>query len=157
MGLRYAVIVAVVTALTVLFVTNRRYVYPESLGKLPTLTAAHIVDPRYVGATFRLEGRVTSVRTSQQGIVFIDMHEPAEDIFIDVPVFSVARLPPGEAGARRDAARDWQLGDVFRPTAAPSAIGGAGGVGVMALTFGFRGRRRGASGRDVAGWPGDRG
>ena len=46
MGLRYAVIVAVVAALTVLFVTNRRYVYPESLDKLPTLTAAHIVDPR---------------------------------------------------------------------------------------------------------------
>ena len=93
-GLRYAVIVAVVAALTVLFVTNRRYVYPESLDKLPTLTAAHIVDPRYAGATFRLEGRVTSVRTSRQGIVFIDMHEPAEDIFIVVPVFpSLGCLP----------------------------------------------------------------
>ena len=93
-GLRYPAIVAVVAALTVLFVTNRRYVYPESVGKLPTLTAAHIVDPRHAGATFRLEGRVTSVRTTRQGIVIIEMHEPAEDVFIDVPVFpSLGCLP----------------------------------------------------------------
>ena len=94
MGQRYLVIVAAVVALTVLYVTNRRYVYSESLGGLPTLTAAHIVDPRHAGATFRSEGRVTSVFTSRQGIVFIEMHEPAEDIFIDVPVFpSLGCLP----------------------------------------------------------------
>ena len=93
-GLRYPVILAAVAALTVLFVTNRRYIYPESLGKLPALTAAHIADPRYAGATFRLEGRVTSVRATRQGIVFIEMHGPEEDIFIDVPVFpSLGCLP----------------------------------------------------------------
>ncbi len=86
-------IAAAVAALIVLFVANRWYIYPESLGVLPTLTAAHLVDPRHAGASFRLEGRVTSVRT-RQGIVFIKMHEPAEDIFINVPVFpSLGYLP----------------------------------------------------------------
>ena len=94
MGLRHLVTVAAVAALTVLFVTNRRYVYPESPAALPALTAAHIVDPRYAGATFRLEGRVRSVRTTRQEIVVIEMHEPAEDVFIDVPVFpSLGCLP----------------------------------------------------------------
>ncbi len=87
MCLRYPIIIAAVAALTVLFVTNRRYVYSESLSALPTLTAAHIVDPRHAGATFRLEGRVRSVHTTRQGIVIIEMHESAADIFIDVPVF----------------------------------------------------------------------
>ena len=94
MSPRYLVIVVAATALAVLFITNRRYVYSESLGLLPTLTAAHIADPRYAGATFRLEGRSTSVRTTRQGIVLIKMHESAEDIFIDVPVFpSLGCLP----------------------------------------------------------------
>lgn len=93
-GLRYPVIVAAVAALTVLFVTNRWYVYPESLGAMPALTAAHIAEPRHAGATFQLEGRVTSVRTTWQGIVLIEMHEPAADVFIDVPVFpSLGCLP----------------------------------------------------------------
>ena len=94
MGQRYLVILAALAALTALFVTNRRYVYPYWLGALPALTAAHIVDPRHAGATFRLEGRVTSVRTTRQGIVIIEMHDPAEDVFIDVPVFpSLGCLP----------------------------------------------------------------
>lgn len=93
-GYRYLVIVVAAAALTVLFVTNRRYVYTGSLGALPALTAAHIADPRHSGATFRLEGRVTSVGVSRQGIVFIEMYEPAEDMFIDVPVFpSLGCLP----------------------------------------------------------------
>ena len=92
--LRYPFAVAALVALTVLFITNRRYVYSESLGALPALTAAHIVDPRHAGATFRLEGRVTSVRTTRQGIVIIEMYEPAEDLYVDVPVFpSLGCLP----------------------------------------------------------------
>ena len=92
--LRYPLVVAALVALTVLLATNRRYVYSDSLGALPVLTAAHVVDPRHAGATFRLEGRVTSVRTTRQGIVIIDMHEPAEDLYVDVPVFpSLGCLP----------------------------------------------------------------
>ena len=92
--LRYPFAVAALVALTVLLATNRRYVYSDSLGALPALTAAHVVDPRHAGATFRLEGRVTSVRTTRQGIVIIDMHEPAEDLYVDVPVFpSLGCLP----------------------------------------------------------------
>ncbi|MXY25580.1 MAG: hypothetical protein F4Y45_13825 [Acidobacteria bacterium] len=92
--LRYPVAVAALVALTVLFITNRRYVYSESLGLLPALTAAHIVDPRHAGATFRLEGRVISVRATRQGIVIIETHDPAEDLYVDVPVFpSLGCLP----------------------------------------------------------------
>lgn len=94
MDLRHLVIVAAAAALTVLFITNRRYVYPDSLAALPALTAAHIADPRHAGATFRLEGHVRLVRTTRQGIVLIEMHEPVEDVFIDVPVFpSLGCLP----------------------------------------------------------------
>ncbi len=90
---RVAVIVAAVAALIVLFVANRRYIYPESLRMLPALTAAHIADPRYSGATFQLEGLVDSVRTSRQEIIFIRMHQTEEDVFIHVPVFpSLGRL-----------------------------------------------------------------
>ena len=56
--LRYPFAVAALVALTVLFITNRRYVYSESLGALPALTPAHIVDPRHAGATFRIIGEV---------------------------------------------------------------------------------------------------
>lgn len=92
--LRYPLAVAALVGLTVLFITNRRYVYSESLGALPALTAAHIVDPRHAGATLRLEGRVTSVRATRQGIVIIETHDPAEDLYVDVPVFpSLGCLP----------------------------------------------------------------
>lgn len=92
--LRYPLAVAALVALAVLFITNRRYVYSESLGALPALTAAHIVDPRHAGATFRLESRVTSVRSTRQGIVIIETHDPAEDLYVDVPVFpSLGCLP----------------------------------------------------------------
>ena len=94
MRLRYPIMLTALTALMVLFVTNRRYSYPEFLGQLPVLTAAHIADPRFAGSTFRLEGRVTSVHTTRQGIVIIEMHARAENVFIDVPVFpSLGCLP----------------------------------------------------------------
>ena len=94
MRLRYPIILAALAALMVLFVTNRRYSYPELLGELPVLTAAHIADPRYAGSTFRLEGRATSVRATRQGIVIIEMRGRVEDVFIDVPVFpSLGCLP----------------------------------------------------------------
>ena len=91
---RYLVIVVAFGALAVLFVANRRYVYSDSLDALPALTAAHIVDPRHSGATFQFEGRVNSVGTSRQGIVFMEVYDPAEDIYLDVPVFpSLGCLP----------------------------------------------------------------
>lgn len=91
---RYPVVAAAVAALAVLFLTNRLYIYSESLGELPALTAAHVVDPRHAGTTFRLEGNVRSVRTTRQGIVIIKMHRVDEDVFIDVPVFpSLGCLP----------------------------------------------------------------
>lgn len=94
MGLRYPALISAVAALMVLFVSNRLYVYPESIGKLPVLTAAHIADPRHAGATFRLEGHVKKMSTTWQGIVIIKMHEPEGDVFIDVPVFpSLGCLP----------------------------------------------------------------
>ena len=85
--LRYPLVAAALVALTVLLATNRRYVYSGSLDALPVLTAAHVVDPRHAGATFRLEGRVTFVRSTRQGIVIIDVHDPAGDLHVDVPVF----------------------------------------------------------------------
>ena len=87
MNQRSLITVVAVVALTVLFVTNQRYRYPESLGKLPALTATHIADPRYAGATFQVQGHVRSVRMTRQGILLIEVHEPEEDVFLDVPVF----------------------------------------------------------------------
>lgn len=84
---RYSIIISTAVALTMLFVANRRYAYPESVDGLPLLTPAHIVDPRYAGRTFRLEGRVTSVGESRQGLLIIEVHDAAEDLSIDVPVF----------------------------------------------------------------------
>ena len=85
--LRYPLVAAALVAVAVLLATNRRYVYSGSLDALPVLTAAHVVDPRHAGATFRLEGRVTSVRSTRQGIVIIDVHDPVRDLYVDVPVF----------------------------------------------------------------------
>ena len=91
---RYSVIISAVAALTVLFIANRRYAYPESVRTLPSLTPAHVVDPRHAGGTFRLEGRVSSVGMSRQGLLIIEVDDPAEDLFVDVPVFpSLGCLP----------------------------------------------------------------
>lgn len=84
---RYLLAAVALTALAVLLVTNRQYVYSDDVDRVPRLTASHIVDPRFAGATFQVEGRVTSVRTTRQGIVVIGLHQPEEGLFVDAPVF----------------------------------------------------------------------
>ena len=86
-SLRSVALLASLAALVVLFAANARYVYSDDLDRLPQLTAAHIADPRFAGSTFRLEGQVRRVGTSSQGILFIDMYEPEQDLNIDVPMF----------------------------------------------------------------------
>lgn len=84
---RFGCLLAVAALLAVLFVANRQYVYSDRLDRAPRLTASHIADPRFAGATFQVEGRVTSIRTMQQGIVVIDLHQAEEGLFVGVPVF----------------------------------------------------------------------
>ena len=84
---RYPLAVAALAALAVLFVTNRQYVYSDGLDRAPRLTAGHIVDPRFAGATFQVEGRVTSVRTTPQGIVVLTLHQLEDGLFLETPVF----------------------------------------------------------------------
>ena len=84
---RYPLAAVALASLAVLFVTNRQYLYSDGLDRAPRLTASHIVDPRFAGATFQVEGRVTRVRTTRQGIVLIGLHQADEDLFVDAPVF----------------------------------------------------------------------
>ena len=99
-------LLACVAALTVLFAANARYVYSDSLDRVPRLTAGHIADPRFAGSTFRVEGEVRSVGTSSNGIMFIDLYQPEQDLNIDVPVFPSVGSPPVRPGR----------GDVVRVT-----------------------------------------
>ena len=81
-------------ALMVLFAVNRWWTYSNRQTDLPRLTAGHIVDPRSSGATFQFAGRVTSVRTTPNSILVIRLHDPEEDVYLDVPVFpSLGPLP----------------------------------------------------------------
>lgn len=87
-------LVSSLVVLIALFAANARYVYSDALKLLPRLTADHLVDPRYVGATFRFEGRVTGIRTTRQGILLIELHHPGKDVHLDAPVFpSLGCLP----------------------------------------------------------------
>ena len=86
-GIQSVTLLASLAALVVLFAANARYVYSDDLDQLPQLTAAHIADPRFAGSTFRLEGQVRRVGTSSQGILFVDIYEPEQDLNIDVPMF----------------------------------------------------------------------
>ena len=100
-GIRSVMLLASLAALVVLFAANARYVYSDDLDRLPQLTAAHIADPRFAGSTFRLEGQVRRVGTSSQGILFIDIYEPEQDLNIDAPMFPslgspVVRPAPGD-------------------------------------------------------------
>ena len=99
-------LLACVAALIVLFAANARYVYSDSLDRVPRLTAGHIADPRFAGSTFRVEGEVRSVGTSSNGIMFIDLYQPEQDLNIDVPVFPSVGSPPVRPGR----------GDVVRVT-----------------------------------------
>lgn len=94
--MKVVVFVFSVVALGVLFAANSRYAYSDSLNDLPRLTAGHVADPRFAGATFRFEGQVRSVGTSSHGIMFIDVYQPEQDLNIDVPVFPSLGSPPAK-------------------------------------------------------------
>ncbi len=83
-------------ALAVLFAANARYAYPDSLAELPDLTPRHVVDPRFAGTTFRFSGRATSVRATRRGILFIKLHDPGEDLYLEVPVFPALGCLPAK-------------------------------------------------------------
>ena len=87
-------LVASLAALVVLFAANARYVYSDALQQLPPLTAGHIADPRFAGATFRFEGEVRSVGASSQGILFIAAYQAEHDLNIDIPLFPSLGSPP---------------------------------------------------------------
>ena len=100
--LRFPLAAAALATLAALFATNRQYVYSDALDALPRLTAGHIVDPRFAGATFQVEGRVTRVRTTRQGIVVVELHQAEEDLFVDAPVFpALGCLPVKPARGER--------------------------------------------------------
>jgi hypothetical protein len=88
------VLVLSLAALMLLFAVNRWWRYPDIHADLPRLTSGHIADPRSSGATFRFEGRVTSVRMTPKRILVVRLHDPELDIYLDVPVFpSLGPLP----------------------------------------------------------------
>lgn len=93
-SLRSITLGACLAALLVLLAVNARYVYSDELDRLPQLTAGHIADPRFAGATFAFTGRVTSAGRSAQGITFIDVQQPEQDLNINVPVFPSVGSPP---------------------------------------------------------------
>ena len=88
------VLVLSLAALMLLFAVNRWWRYPDLHADLPRLTSGHIADPRSSGASFRFEGRVTSVRMTPKRILVVRLHDPELDIYLDVPVFpSLGPLP----------------------------------------------------------------
>ena len=88
------VLVLSLAALMLLFAVNRWWRYPDLHADLPRLTSGHIADPRSSGASFRFEGRVTSVRMTPKKILVVRLHDPELDIYLDVPVFpSLGPLP----------------------------------------------------------------
>ncbi len=87
-------LVSCLIVLAVLFAVNLRYVYPASTGDLPGLQSGHIVDPRFSGTTFSVVGTARSVRFTSRGILFMQLHDPVEDIYLDTSVFpSLGCLP----------------------------------------------------------------
>ena len=91
-------------ALVVLFAANARYVYSDALHQVPRLTAGHVADPRFAGATFQLEGQVRRVGRSRQGITFFRVYQAEQDLNIDVPVFP-SLGSPAVTPARGDTVR----------------------------------------------------
>lgn len=60
---------------------------PEALEDAPGVTAAHLADPRFAGSTVQVTGRVRSVRSLPREMLVIQMFEPREDVYLQVPVF----------------------------------------------------------------------
>ena len=70
-----------------LFVAARWYRYPEALRDAPTVTAAHLADPRFAGGAVQVTGQVRSVRSLPREMLVIELFEPGEDVYLQVPVF----------------------------------------------------------------------
>lgn len=60
---------------------------PEALQDAPELTAAHLADPRFAGGTVQISGQVRSVRSLPREMLVIQVYEPREDVYLQVPVF----------------------------------------------------------------------
>ena len=60
---------------------------PEALRDAPRVTAAHLADPRFAGGTVQVTGRVRSVRSLPREMLVIQVFEPREDVYVQVPVF----------------------------------------------------------------------
>ena len=71
-----------------LLLAARWYRDPEALREAPRLTAADLADPRFAGSTVDVTGRITSVRTQRREMLVIQMFEPREDLYLQVPVFT---------------------------------------------------------------------
>ena len=60
---------------------------PEALQDAPELTAAHLADPRFAGGTVQISGQIRSVRSLPREMLVIQVYEPGEDVYLQVPVF----------------------------------------------------------------------
>ena len=110
-------------AILVLFVATARYVYPGAIAELPRLTARHVADPGFAGATLRFEGRVTWVRAFRSGVLAIRLHDPGNDVNLETSVFpSLGCLPvkplPGELARVTGSLGTYQGRPQLRPLSA---------------------------------------
>ncbi len=92
------VLVLSLAALMLLFAVNRWWRYPDIHADLPRLTSGHIADPRSSGATFRFEGRVTSVRMTPKRILVVRLHDPELDISVRGESPASTETVPAPAG-----------------------------------------------------------
>ncbi len=76
-----------VAGVLLLLLAARWYRDPQALQDAPELTAAHLADPRFAGGTVRITARVRSVRRLPREMLVIQVFQPGEDMYLDVPVF----------------------------------------------------------------------
>ena len=111
---KFGSIISSVVVVTTLFVVNNRYDYPDFVDDSPQLRSPHIVDPRFTGTTFSVVANTRRVHKSDSGILFIDLHDPVEDIHFGVPVFPSLGCLPVQPGP----------GDVVRITGSLGSYSG---------------------------------
>ena len=76
-----------VTGVLLLLLAARWVRDPEALQDAPEVTAAHLADPRFAGGTVQVTGRVRSVRRLPREMLVIQVYEPREDVYLQVPLF----------------------------------------------------------------------
>ena len=76
-----------VAGVLLLLIAARWYRDPEALHDAPELTAAHLADPRFAGGTVQVTARVRSVRRLPREMLVIQVFQPGEDVYLDVPLF----------------------------------------------------------------------